>query len=708
MITILRGPRATLARYGVPSDLTMRWDVGPDAPAWAAMRAMLGQLRLALGDVAVQGALGMHDKAAPLVMVSLALKHLEGQLTPAQRRARDEGSGLFVASLPGAQPRSTPVARSWAEALCTLIQGRRALIIVPEIDRVDLTSLRAARALLCRAGGALSFLIGHDTLVSPAGPFEAWLRKLKARELSLMEVLPGTHVERVDLRNEPLVGRRGSAHEERDPLTLEAMRAAFDGFAFDAALRLALELSPKLEGAELREAHALAALSAMRLDPHAREDDFGVGMMEAGFLGALEGEADPKKRAHWAHQLGVVFARTRREVKTALKYADQAVKDAESAHAGYVEAWARLGRAGARTLAERLDEAALDLEAALVRLDDPVALRETPKLLLESTRAIIANERSRLAAAFGRREDVRHYRRIAEAHTIALTPDERPGYNWIAPIDDEFSPAATRTYHSAELDRARDRLEPDDEREAARALAGVEMCVGNAATALQHIACATRIGILTKRPPDEVFAMQLEGIVAAVRAGATEEAERDLSIVRADPRCEGDAAQADALAMLALVSAAKRDVPATMERASAAVAQAERSGDAAANARVRKMAADAYLALGKVAEARTLAGDAHAALSTNDAPEDALGVLVTLLSCGQGDDAVVALAVLHAAAALSAMQAWWELPRLLPHVKRVMEKAGAHAIDAAALAVTLAAAAQRADCAALVAQIRAI
>jgi hypothetical protein len=706
MITILRGPRAALARYGVASDLTMRWDVPPDAPAWAGMRAITGQLRAALGEQTVQDVLLTGDVAAPGVAVSLALRPLEPSLSPTQKRARDGLSGMLLASFPAAHPRTNPVARAWADMMAKLVVGRRPLIIVPELERVDLTTLRAARSLVRQTGGALSILIGHDTLIAPAGPFESWLRKLKLREVALLESLPGTYVERIDLRSEPLMARRGTGFDERDPRNVDTMRAAFASYAFDTALRLALELSPKLEGADLREAHALAALSAMHLDTYGRGEDFGVGMMEAGFLGALEGETDPKKRAHWSYQLSVVFARARGEVASALKYGDLAVKEAEGAKAGYLEAWARLGRAQARLLADRPDEASADLEAALVRLDDPVALRETPQTLLETTRAVVANERAKVAAVLGRRDDLRHYRRLAEAHAVAVSPEDRPGYDWLAPVDDELMPTATRVYHSAELARAQAALEPEDECAAARALAGAEMCLGDARAAREHLRVATRISVLTKRSADEIFALQLAGIVAAMRAGAHDDAEQELSIVRGDPRCEGDAAQAEALAMLSLVAAGKKDVQLVLERTKAATAQAQRSEASTAIVRVKKSAADALLAIGKITESRALAEDA-----THDLPDagraDAFGVLVTLLATGVDDDEIVAQAVTQASASLPEMSAWWELPRLLPHVKRTLQRAP-ESFEPTALAALLAAAAQRPDCAELVAEIRAL
>src|SRR5262249_38640892 len=147
MITILRGPRAALARFGVPSDLTLRWDVSAEAPAWGALRAMTGQLRAALGDAAVQAALGGHDPKAPLVPLSLPPRALEVHLTAAQKRAREELAASKFAMLPWAQPRTSAVSRAWADAFAPLFEGRCALVIVPEVERADLSSLRAARVL---------------------------------------------------------------------------------------------------------------------------------------------------------------------------------------------------------------------------------------------------------------------------------------------------------------------------------------------------------------------------------------------------------------------------------------------------------------------------------------------------------------------------------------------------------------------------------
>jgi len=133
--------------------------------------------------------------------------------------------------------------------------------------------------------------------------------------------------------------------------------------------------------------------------------------------------------------------------------------------------------------------------------------------------------------------------------------------------------------------------------------------------------------------------------------------------------------------------------------------QADRSNSPTAVVRVKKAAADALMAIGKPAEAKKLAEEARAALG-DAAPDDAFGVLVTLLVAGVDDDGLVVEAVGHASASLPEMSAWWELPRLLPFVKRALERGGK--LDAAALSAVLSAAAQRPDCADLVTQIRAL
>jgi hypothetical protein len=190
MITILRGPRAAVARYGASSDLTTRWDVSAEPCAWGALRAMTAQLRVALGELAVERAFGGGGASAPVIALSLVWPQLEPQLTPSQRRAREEASGARILALPGVLPRTSPVVAAWAKVIGSVVVGRMPLIVMPELERADLSTLRAARALIAATGGGLSMLIGHDTHVTPPGPFEAWLRKLKVRELALLESLP--------------------------------------------------------------------------------------------------------------------------------------------------------------------------------------------------------------------------------------------------------------------------------------------------------------------------------------------------------------------------------------------------------------------------------------------------------------------------------------------------------------------------------------
>jgi hypothetical protein len=512
-------------------------------------------------------------------------------------------------------------------------------------------------------------------------------------------------VERVDLRGEPMMPRRPSSFEEREPRSLATMRAAFGAYAFDAALRLALELAPKLEGDELREAHALAALSARGLDPHARGDDFGVGLAEAGLLGALDGEVDPRKRARWTLELCALHTRARAESGPANTYADQAVREAERAGGGYPLAWAHFARAEARRLAGQHDAATTELDAALALLAAPAVQREAPKALLDTTRALVANERARTASARAQRDELVHYRRLVDASLAALPPGERPGYAWLTPADDHADPLAVQAFHAGELVRARQALEPDDERGAARALAGAELCLGNAQVAKELLDVATRISEIIQCSADEAFALQLERIVAALRAGAWDDAERDLSLVRADPRCEGDVAQSEALAMLALVAAGKKDVPLLRERTTRALVQAEKSGSPGAVVRAGKLAADAWLAAEDQAQARAFAERARDALSAGVRAEDALGLMVTLLACGAGIASMVAEAADRAASSLDEVSAWWELPRLLPHVLRA--RALGVLVEGATLSSLIAAAAQRPDCASFVAELRA-
>jgi hypothetical protein len=135
------------------------------------------------------------------------------------------------------------------------------------------------------------------------------------------------------------------------------------------------------------------------------------------------------------------------------------------------------------------------------------------------------------------------------------------------------------------------------------------------------------------------------------------------------------------------------------------MAQAERSQDKSTMARVRKTAADLHRAAGKKAEARALAEKASALLEDDLPASDAIGVITTLLACGVQDDALIGQAVELVPHALIEPETWWELPILLSYVKKLKSKHPG-AINAAALSITIAAAAQRPDCAELAKQLK--
>src|SRR5437764_919601 len=81
--------------------------------------------------------------------------------------------------------RTRPLLRALAETVAALLGERRLEVTIPELERIDLSSLSAIRWLLRATGGRLTFRIGHDPSVTPSSPLDRTLRGLKLRELKL-------------------------------------------------------------------------------------------------------------------------------------------------------------------------------------------------------------------------------------------------------------------------------------------------------------------------------------------------------------------------------------------------------------------------------------------------------------------------------------------------------------------------------------------
>ena len=200
MITIVRGAGSKVAelindRANRVSETAavFRWDVDLSlAPSWGAARSLIAQARTVIGNEAVERAIDTQR-----AMLSLVLRGLEPRLSAEEREQRNQCSGLFLGSLPNVALRRRPLLVAWGEAIASLLLGQRAFLIIPLLQRVDLSSLATIRAILqrVRGRGELSLVIGHDPSFRPSDPMDAQIHALRERALAVFEALPSTRVE---------------------------------------------------------------------------------------------------------------------------------------------------------------------------------------------------------------------------------------------------------------------------------------------------------------------------------------------------------------------------------------------------------------------------------------------------------------------------------------------------------------------------------
>src|SRR5215472_12145709 len=723
MITIVRGAGSKVvelindrANRLSETAVVFRWDVDPSlTPSWGAARSLIPQARAVIGNEAVERALDTQR-----AMLSLVLRGLEPRLSAEERQQRNQCSGLFLGSLPNVVLRRRPLLVAWGEAIASLLHGQRAFLIIPLLQRVDLSSLVTIRAILqrVRGRGELSLVIGHDPSFLPGEPMDAQIHVLRERALAVFEALPSTRVETVanephgsseggaaasgegnpaqhridvDLLDDGLEQRalqalRSGANATADAfeIVLAAMRAAFNAFGFETSLRLGLVLAGhgRADPRVRRSIYSIVALSALNLDPLAKSKDWSTGVMEKYFTEALTGEPDAAERA------------------------------------GFFEGWARNGRAYARLRSGLAEEAAADCELALERLAGE-SLAGIPELEIQVLRLLLSNNRSKIAQATHDQAGLVHWRQRTREFLAALPTDDRPGHEWMIPPEDKNDLASSRDYFEGLLARARERLDPEAEAVGAHALGLIYYRLGDARRAREQFQTSLRIWQIIRGYPEDILTEELNCAVTAFRAELLPEAETGFERIRKSPLLGAESAQAETLGALAMVAAKRGQPDVAIARAQQAVSMAEASGERDSLIRVLRSVSEAHLMLERREEAlaylrRAMSAIAEAAAENSTvAPEDHLGVLVGLLECGAADDRAMLQALELLPAALGDPNAWWDLPRLLVHVSHSLQRGRPpldedqrHKLDRL-LPDCLVAAVQRADCAKAAAQVEA-
>lgn len=647
MIRVLRAPlsvlRGRLAIPPLPASSVLVEPPGAFPVPWGGARALLGALRRRLGDEAVERAIAPHH-----ALLSLALRRLDGALSPEDRARRARLGAQPLGFMSHSRMTAGPLLEAWLAALAPLIAGRIEAVALPNVARIDAETLVVLRHLVQRLPAAErpEILLGYDRAEGPVEPL--WRRSVELVEaqLSALEALPEAVVE--DLPGgaaEPGPERaRAPAEAEADPLddraeerayeallrapvppgeairaeVVRAARDAFAAFGFTAALRLGLELLARDEALPAplaAEVHAIVALSAYnrRLEGG---DPALTALLERHFSAALDAEADPARRSHLYYRLCINAARRAGDLTRGAALAERALEEAgrpdlPASLAAYLEAWARNGRAYVLARQRRLDEAAVECEAAHAMLLCAAELAEgggavAPRELLAS-RVVFLDNLAEIALRSGDLDRAATWQAALQEAEVGLDSSMRAArYRWV--VIRRAQGRVEEALREAEqgLAEARHYLNPVMEDRFALHVGDLRYRIGDAAGAHRAFAAALALRRVIGDPED-VARTEMSCAVAAARAGLLDEAQALLERALDGPLCgrrvRRGAARAEVLAALGKLAARRGDAAGSRRRLNEAIAEAAGAGERDALLRVAAATGQASLALGRRAEA---------------------------------------------------------------------------------------------------------
>lgn len=689
---IHRGPSA-------PSLLREQWRgaVGADVlladPAfeppvpWAGVRAIVGLL---------------HERDAEAL--AAALQQRAGLLALVLRKLGP--TSALRALAPGYLSHNAslkwPLREAWLDVLAPLLEGR--VLVIPDTRALDYESALTLLGL-CARNVDVRCELGLDPDALPDQPLarrgvlntRAVLQRVvafgSARVEDVVEEL--AFVPRVPTPWHPLDDRAElRAFERLDADSLDAdalasvlggLEAAFACFGFDCSLELGrrlLEAAADLTAAQRRRVHLLAALSAYNRQVTSRserpdDDELLARWLDEHFAASLDGETDPRVRAHGAYRLAINKGRRQGDLAAALALADQAVALAGEADATFDLAWARNGRAYLHGRNRRLDLAISDCEAAF-ELASQLGPGDPLEIEHPMTRVVLAENLASLSTWAGQpRAALRWAERFDELATlldIPFAPSERR----IDALRSNLELAAALELAHRGLDISERTLDPLG---ADIYAADVGDLCYRRGLAREAVEAFRRALVLTQRDGDvgRERATAIACVMAAMRAGHFVEADTMLAQLRrtTDPEHPSEAIELGATA--GVIAAQRGHVGAAEAEINQAIATAVELGERDVLLRVATAAGEACLRLGRVDDAAAAFVQALELAAVDDAPAapDLLAALVGALSAGSEDRQLVerSLAVLEPA--LIDAEAWWLLEplaractRLCPDVDR--------------------------------------
>lgn len=451
MIQILRGSPASVYAYCLAtyhSRANAFWiDTPPNEPEarssgfWAGIRHLLPQLRTQLGDSTLNAAIEQHRLAA-----SLILPNGTPFLTPDELTQRVLLEARLNSHLNHNWFMQLPLVEEWASLLHEIVTKSQCAFIIPMAQRLDINTLVVIMTLYRMfPKTAPDLFISHSLETAAVQPdvngilwddlssisFDAIVANFQTLEnATVVEVFENEQLpvgkSPIRLALDPDLDSALDYHAyqllstkcrtltaEEMNLVINAMRQAFQCFAFNVALDLGLALLKQCDN--LSPEQPALVYGIIGVAAHNRQFGSTDGnqpfndFLENYFQLALCMETNPTIRICYYYRLIVTVARRKKELERALQLANEALDELYTVNLPanetlLQEAWIRNIRAYIYARMRQSEKAIHDVERAFVLAEAMMASAGVRLREVAMTASVIADNRALLAEFLHDRE----------------------------------------------------------------------------------------------------------------------------------------------------------------------------------------------------------------------------------------------------------------------------------------------------------------